>query len=123
MRPVWLLLLPAVLAACAPLELSAAGRDVRIVMRDPGGNCRHLGDVTGSRGNFLTGGFIPDATLETGARNDLKNRAAALGGNVVVLLTQRGVQSGSFDGSDGGYLRQTGVTLTGSVYRCPGAGA
>ena len=61
--------------------------------------------------------------FETGARNDLKTRAAALGGNVVVLLTQRGVQSGSFDGTDGGYLRQTGVTLTGSVYRCPGAGA
>lgn len=123
MRPAWLLCLPVALAACAPLEPSAAGRDVRIVTSDPGGTCRHLGDVIGSRGNFLIGGFIPDATLETGARNDLKTRAAALGGNVVVLLTQRGVQSGSFDGTDGGYLRQTGVTLTGSVYRCPGAGA
>ncbi|WP_175996861.1 DUF4156 domain-containing protein [Burkholderia stabilis] len=123
MRPAWLLFLPVALAACAPLALSSTGRDVRVVMTDPGGTCRHLGDVTGSQGNFLIGGFIPDSSLETGARNDLKNRAAALGGNVVVLLTQRGTQSGSFDGNDGGYLRQTGVTLTGSVYRCPGTGA
>ncbi|MCA3842588.1 MAG: DUF4156 domain-containing protein, partial [Burkholderia sp.] len=52
MRPAWLLFLPVALAACASLEPSAAGRDVRIVMRDPGSACRHLGDVTGSRGNF-----------------------------------------------------------------------
>ncbi|CAB3749240.1 membrane protein [Burkholderia sp. MSh2] len=123
MRPVWLLFLPAALAACAPLALSSAGREVRVVTTDPGAACRYLGDVTGSQGNFLTGGFIPDTSLETGARHDLKNRAAALGGNLVVLLTQRAAQSGSFDGTDGGFLRQTGVTLTGSVYRCPGNGA
>ncbi|WP_423381318.1 DUF4156 domain-containing protein [Burkholderia sp. LMG 32019] len=123
MRSGCLLFLPAALAACVPLALSSAGSGVRIVTTDPGGTCRHLGDVTGSQGNFLTGGFIPDTSLETGARNDLKNRAAALGGNVVVLLTQRAAQSGSFDGGEGGYLRQTGVTLTGSVYRCPGTGA
>ncbi|KVL53858.1 hypothetical protein WT01_25990 [Burkholderia cepacia] len=123
MKPVWLLFPPAALAACAPLALSSAGSGVRIVMTDPGGTCRHLGDVSGSQGNFLTGGFIPDTALETGARHDLMNRAAALGGNVVMRLTQRATQSGSFDGSEGGYLRQTGVTPTGGVYRCPGAGA
>ncbi len=54
--------------------------------------------------------------METGARNDIKNKAAAIGGNVVVLLTQRAGQTGGYYGGSG---QQTNVTLTGNVYRCP----
>lgn len=59
--------------------------------------------------------LITNANLETGARNDLKNKAAALGGNLVVLLTQRTGGSGGTGGSG----QQTNVTLSGNVYRCP----
>nr|WP_206606114.1 DUF4156 domain-containing protein [Steroidobacter cummioxidans] len=66
----------------------------------------------------FTGSFITNENLETGARNDLKNKAAALGGNLVVLLTERAGQSGGF-GEKGGSVEQTNVTLSGNVYRCP----
>ena len=79
----------------------------------PGKGCAFLGDVTGSQGDFLRGAITSNADLETGARNDLKNRAAAMGGNVVYLLTQRAGQTGRKDHSE-----QTNVTLTGNVYRC-----
>ena len=102
------------LAACAPTALSpGASSNVRITHNEPGKDCAFLGDVTGSQGNFLAGVITSNADLETGARNDLKNKAAALGGNVVYLLTQRAGQTGGKD-----RLEQTNVTLSGNVYRC-----
>lgn len=90
-----------------------AASNVRITHNEPGKGCAFLGDVTGSQGDFLRGAITSNADLETGARNDLKNRAAAMGGNVVYLLTQRAGQTGRKDHSE-----QTNVTLTGNVYRC-----
>ncbi len=52
--------------------------------------------------------------MEKGARNDIKNKASAMGGNVVYLLTQRAGHSGDYGGSS----YQSNVTLTGNVYRC-----
>ncbi len=102
------------LAACAPTALApGAAANVRITHNEPGKDCAFLGDVTGSQGNFLAGAITSNADLETGARNDLKNRAAALGGNVVYLLTQRAGQTGGKD-----HQEQTNVTLSGNVYRC-----
>lgn len=76
-----------------------------------------LRDITGSRGISLPVAGLPTVT-ETGARNDLKNKAYKMGGNTVVLLTQRAGQTGSsWHGS--GSSKQTNVTLSGNVYRCP----
>lgn len=80
--------------------------------------CQFLGDITGNQGDALTGLFTENKDLETGARHDLKNKAHAMGGNVVYLLTQRAGQSGGLS-SGGGYTEQTNVTLSGNVYRCP----
>ncbi len=72
----------------------------------------------GQPGNFFTGGWTSNSNLETGARNDLKNKAYKMGDNTVVLLTQRAGQTGSsWHGS--GSSKQTNVTLSGNVYRCP----
>jgi hypothetical protein len=113
-RVVSLLACAVPLAACAPTALApGAAANVRITHNEPGKDCAFLGDVTGSQGNFLAGAITSNADLETGARNDLKNRAAALGGNVVYLLTQRAGQTGGKD-----HQEQTNVTLSGNVYRC-----
>ncbi|MBR8655939.1 DUF4156 domain-containing protein [Achromobacter sp. Marseille-Q0513] len=113
-RSLILLLSACALAACAPTPLApGAASNVRITHNEPGKGCAFLGDVTGSQGDFLRGAITSNADLETGARNDLKNRAAAMGGNVVYLLTQRAGQTGHKDHSE-----QTNVTLTGNVYRC-----
>ncbi len=90
---------------------------MRITHTEPGKECTFLGEVTGSQGNFFTGGWTSNSNLETGARNDLKNQALTKGGNVVVILTQRAGQTGSsYFGS--GSSQQTNVTVSGSVYRC-----
>ncbi|HBV7097261.1 TPA: DUF4156 domain-containing protein [Klebsiella aerogenes] len=106
------------LTACSANSLQHGAEGVRVTHTEPNASCTYLGDVTGSQGNFFTGGWTSNSNLETGARNDLKNKAWKMGGNVVVLLTQRAGQTGStYRGS--GSSQQTNVTLSGTVYRCP----
>lgn len=100
------------LAGCSAVGLRAGAERVRITNTEPGRECRFLGDVTGSQGNRLTGGVTSNANLETGARNDLKNKAFNMGGNVVHLLIQR-------DGTTGTSQTRKSVVLVGNVYRCP----
>jgi hypothetical protein len=107
------------LSGCVATPLHPAAESVRVTHIEPKGECKWLGDVTGSQGNSFTGQYTTNANLETGARNDLKNKAAKLGGNLVVLITERTGKTGDF-GLEGGPVHQTSVVLTGSVYRCPG---
>ncbi len=103
------------ISACAPTSLMhPTASQVRVTNNEPGKACTFLGDVTGSQGNFLLGAITSNADLETGARNDIKNKASALGGNVVYLITQRAGQTGGKN-----HQEQTNVTLSGNVYRCP----
>jgi hypothetical protein len=108
----------AALAGCAATSVQPGAETVRITNTEPGSECKFIGDITGNQGNAFTGPFTPNKNLETGARNDLKNKAAALGGNVVMLLTERAGQTGSIS-DGGGSIAQTNVTLSGNVYRCP----
>jgi hypothetical protein len=104
------------LAGCQAIPLQPGAETVRLTNEEPKG-CKFLGDVTGNQGNAFTGDFTSNRTLETGARNDIKNRAQAMGGNVVYLLTNRAGNTGSF-GENGGGISQTNVTLSGNVYSC-----
>ncbi|HCR35146.1 MAG TPA: DUF4156 domain-containing protein [Stenotrophomonas sp.] len=102
------------LSGCASTRLHGDATLVRLTHEEPKG-CQFLGDITGSQGNFLTGSYTSNKNLESGARNDLKNQAAARGGNVIYLLTNRA----GVTGRQGGGQAQTNVTLSGNVYRCP----
>lgn len=105
------------LSACSAQSLNSGAEQVRITHSEPANDCVFLGEVTGSQGNFFTGAWTSNASLETGARNDLKNKALKMGGNRIVIITQRAGQTGtSYFGS--GSNQQTNVTLSGSVYRC-----
>lgn len=106
------------LTACTSTKLNPEAKLVRLTHVEPSAEkCQFLGDITGSQGDVIQGAFTSNEDLETGARHDLKNKAYAMGGNVVYLLTQRAGQSGTFVDDSGG-LEQTNVTLTGNVYRC-----
>jgi hypothetical protein len=105
------------LAGCAAAPVKPGAERVRLLQGQPAG-CKYLGEVTGNQGNFLSGGFTSNADLETGARNDLKNKAMDLGGNAAVLLTSRAGVTGSVAGGAGN-VEQTNVTLSASVYSCP----
>lgn len=109
------------LGGCSAVPLQPGAERIRIVTNEPAG-CQYLGEVTGSQGDFFTGGWTSNANLETGARNDLKNQTARMGGNTIQLLTTRAGQTGSMSvaqGSGGGSSAQTNVTYVGTVYRCP----
>lgn len=118
MKAVISILLMAGLVACSSVPVNPQANIVRLTHNEPGKECTYLGDVTGNQGKFFSGAFTSNENLETGARHDLKNKAAALGGNVVYLLTQRAGQTGSY-GDDIGGSQQTNVTLSGNVYQCP----
>ncbi|MDZ7661470.1 DUF4156 domain-containing protein [Thiohalophilus sp.] len=109
------------LTACSAIPLQPGAEKVRLTHQEPK-NCQFLGDVTGSQGNEFTGELTSNSTMETGARNDIKNKAHALGGNVVYFLSHRAGQTGEF-GSVGnsfyGSSYQSNVTLSGNVYKCP----
>lgn len=107
------------LTACASTSLRPEATLIRLTHVEPSADkCQFLGDITGNQGDFLTGAFTSNENLETGARHDLKNKAHALGGNVVYILTQRAGQSGGIN-EYGGDFQQTNVTLSGNVYKCP----
>jgi hypothetical protein len=105
------------LSGCSAQQLNSGAEKVRFLQADPKG-CKYLGEATGNQGNFFTGGFTSNSNMETGARNTMKNKAAAMGGNAIVLLTNRAGQTGSA-GLGSGSLQQTNVVLTGTVYDCP----
>ncbi|CAI8780295.1 DUF4156 domain-containing protein [Methylococcus capsulatus] len=116
------LICSAVLAGCSANPLLPEARAVRIVTSEPAG-CEYLGEVTGNQGNFFTGDFTSNANLETGARNGMKNEAARLGANTVLLLTSRAGETGSMrisNGSGSGHVAETNVTYSGIAYKCPG---
>lgn len=105
------------LMGCAAAQLTPGAEKVRFMQSEPKG-CKYVGEATGNQGNFFTGGWTSNENLETGARNTLKNKAKEMGGNVVVILTNRAGQTGSY-GQYGGGSQQTNVALTGTVFNCP----
>ena len=87
--------------------LEPKASDVRIytniVLPD---QCKYLGEVIGSEGfwyNFL---FVSNYDLTKGARDDLRNQAHELGGNIVQVETR------SFNYA-------TSTVYVGNVYDCP----
>ena len=93
-------------------ELSSAGQSVRFVEDKPGAECQLIGTATGKQSNWLSGQHGEEGGSMRGAANDLRNQAAAMGGNVFygVSSTSQGMLS-SFD--------PTASEMIGQVYKCP----
>lgn len=62
--------------------LSSAGERVTFSDQQPGSSCQLLGNVTGRQSNWFSGAGGEGSSLR-GAANDLRNRAAEMGGNVI----------------------------------------
>ena len=107
-----------VLLGCAATPVNPGAGNIRLTNTEPGTQCRYLGEVTGRQGGWPSGPFTPNENLEEGARNNLKNKAAALGANVVHLVSS---QSGVSAGGSGGGSQTTLVTYVGAAYHCPSA--
>jgi hypothetical protein len=94
------------LAGCVTTELSPRARLVRVtssgaVVRD----CKFIGDVQAS--DRMNGGWLGMDAAEENTERRMKNRAAAMGGNVILL-----------NRTDKGYF---GAGARGEVYDCGGS--
>lgn len=63
-------------------NLSSAAQNVTFVETPPAAECQLLGEVTGSQSNWFAGNGSESSSMR-GAANDLRNKAAAMGGNVI----------------------------------------
>ncbi|MCR6481004.1 DUF4156 domain-containing protein [Variovorax sp. ZS18.2.2] len=99
------------LSGCASTAVTPQGASVELVTQKPPG-CRLLGEAIGSQGNAFSGDFTSNNNLLQGARNDLRNKAAAMGGNVAqiqnALNATHPYSSGAISSS-----------VVANVYACP----
>jgi uncharacterized lipoprotein len=71
------------LAGCSSSnQLTAGGQQVQFTDSKPAAECQLLGEVTGTQSNWLSGNGGESSSMR-GAANDLRNKAAAMGGNVI----------------------------------------
>ena len=93
-------------------QLTAAGQSVRFVEDKPGAECQLIGTATGKQSNWLSGQHGEEGGSMRGAANDLRNQAAAMGGNVIY-----GVSSPT-QGMLSSFV-PTASEMNGQVYKCP----
>lgn len=100
------------LAGCSSSrQLSAGGERVTFTDQQPAATCQLLGNVTGSQSNWLNGSGGESSSLR-GAANDLRNRAAEMGGNVIYGATSPTQNLWSA-------FAPLDSKMSGQVYRCP----
>ena len=74
-------------------------------------NCKYLGEIVGSQGNWFTGDFTSNKDLVIGARNELRNEAHKLGANIVYIQDMK--NTNKFHS-----LGTTNTTAIGKAYKC-----
>ena len=108
-RRVLRILITAVVWACGPKGLHRGAEMVLLSNERPQGDCVFVGEVVGGQGNWWTDDITSTKSLVAGSRNDLKNKAYALGANYVHI--QQVAQDSSYLG--GGKLG-----MAGNAYKC-----
>lgn len=100
------------LFGCSAHQVKPEAQSIEIVTELPDkGDCKLLGEVVGSQGNWFTGDFTSNENLVIGARNELRNKAYELGGNIVLIQDMKNTNAW-------GSLGTTNTTAIGKVYKC-----
>ena len=101
-----------VLVACAAKPVMPGAQAVEIVNEVPDRvKCKFLAEVVGSQGNWFTGDVTSNKNLVIGARNELRNEAFKIGGNVVYVQDMKNTNAY-------GSLGTTNTTAVGKAYAC-----
>lgn len=93
---------------CSAKQLTPQGNTVVASYQQPVGNCKELGIVTGGQDNFWSGDFTSNHEMVQGGINEVRNRAAEMGGTHVVIQRTDTAQN----------IMMTAVTVVGTVYQC-----
>ncbi len=115
-KPPLILLALSSISGCtaAPLQKPAAS-NVLVTRNTPADDCRFVGEVLGSQGNFWTAEFTSDEDLIAGARNRMRDRAYDLGANFVQIELENQSHN-TADHSTGGVYSSV---ILGNAYACP----
>jgi hypothetical protein len=110
------LTLPILAAGCAAAPLQApAAANVLVTRNAPAPDCKFVGEVLGSQGNFWTAEFTSDEDLIRGARNRMRDLAFNLGANFVQLE----LESQSHNTADASLGGVYSSVVVGNAYICP----
>lgn len=93
-------------------QLTSGGQNVRFVDEQPSSQCRFLGSVTGEQSNWLSGQQLEGGSSMRGAANDLRNKAASMGGNVIYGASTPGLSVIS-------NFVPVATKMSGQIYHCP----
>lgn len=100
------------LNGCAAISASPEAQKVELTNEAPDkAKCKFLGEIVGSQGNWFTGDMTSNENLVIGARNELRNKAHSLGGNMVHVQDMKNTNAYGSAGT-------TNTTAVGKVYRC-----
>ena len=88
------LLLLGLLVGCVTTQLTPAGRAVRLTSNPEAvSGCRLVGEIEGK--DRVNGGMLGQGAAEENATRRLKNKAAEMGANVVLLTTSSAGMGGA----------------------------
>lgn len=100
------------IVGCSAQAVRPEAQSIEIVSEPPDKTkCSFVGEIVGSQGNWVTGDFTSNENLVIGARNELRNKAYSLGGNIVYLQDMKNTNAW-------GSLGTTNTTAVGKVYKC-----
>lgn len=97
------------LMACSAKPMTPGAEKVLLSNDKPSGDCEFLGEVVGGQGNWWTDDITSTKNVVEGSRNDMRNKAYALGANYVHI--QQIAQ-------DTSYLGGGKMGMSGNAYRC-----
>ncbi len=104
------------LVGCSTAKLTETGKDIEVAFQLDRKDCTNLGPVMGKGGGSFFGGWISDEKLVEFATNDIRNKAATKGANLLIMGPhQMGNTSGQYGGTT------STATISGVAYRCPRA--
>jgi hypothetical protein len=100
------------LVGCAATQVMREAQIVELVNEKPNTDkCKFVGEIVGSQGNWVTGDFTSNKNLVVGTRNELRNEAYKLGGNVVYIQDMKNTNASRSLGT-------TNTTAIGKAYKC-----
>ncbi len=101
------------LSGCSAKELNPGAERIMISNNFPAQNCKFIGEVIGSQGNWFTADITSDSAMIKGSRNEMRNQAFSMGANYIVLVNQS--TSNNSRGFGGAY----NSSMFGNAFRCP----
>ena len=100
------------LVGCSANKVELQAKNIELVIEKPDDTtCTFLGEVVGSQGNWFTDGYTSSKNLIIGARNELRNEAYQLGGNIVYIQHIENTNAADSAGIDSS-------TIIGKAYKC-----